>query len=113
MLLRLSRFTHLIPVGTDRVLVIDAISHMRLVVDRAAARAIQSFAKPTEVAVLGPLARLLEGGILTEKSLDEELAHVANLLGSVHGRDPGALLERFRREAKEGPDPYWAAQQGP
>ena len=58
-----SRFTHLIPVGADRVLVIDAISHMRLVVDRAAARAIQSFAEPTEVAVLGPLARLLEGGI--------------------------------------------------
>jgi FkbH-like protein len=109
MLLRLSRFAHLIPVGSDRMLVIDAISHVRLVVDRAVAHVIQSFAEPRDVAVLGPLTALVEHGILTDKTPEDELAHVANVLSPVHGRDPAALLERFRREAKEGPDPYWAA----
>lgn len=108
MLLRLSRFAHLIPVASDRVLVIDAVSHVRLVVDRSVAGVIQSFAKPTDVPVLGQLAALVERGILTEKTPEDELAHVANVLNPVHGRDPEALLERLRREMKEGPDPYWA-----
>ena len=32
--LRLSRFVHLLPVGEDRVLVINAVSQLRLVVDK-------------------------------------------------------------------------------
>ena len=113
MILRLSRFVHLLPLEGERVLVIHALSHLRLVVDKDLAAVIGFFAEPRELpaeqAGGGAFAALVERGILTDKSDAEELAEAAQALGAYHGRDPGALLEKFRREAKEGPDPYWAA----
>jgi FkbH-like protein len=112
MLLRLSRFVHLLGVGPDRVLVIDAISHVRLVVNHDVARRIASFAKPTEVAEGDEfLAGLMARGILTDKTVEEETRHVAGLLSPYHGRDPDELLDRYRRKAREGVEPYFAAAQ--
>ena len=113
MLLRLSRFVHLLGVGPDRVLVIDAISHVRLVVNHEVARRIASFAQPIEVVVEGDefLAGLTARGILTDKTMEEETRHVAGLLSPYHGRDPDELLDRYRRKAREGVEPYFAASQ--
>ena len=113
MILRLSSFVHLVPVGEDRVLVIHALSHLRMVVDRELAQMIGFFATPREMADDGDgppaFAALRERGILTEKSVEAELAKTSHDLGAHHGRDPADLLERFRREAKEGGESYWAA----
>ena len=111
MLLRLSRFVHLLGVGLDRVLVIDAISHVRLVVNHEVALRIASFSHPTDVAVQGDefLTGLMARGILTEKTPEEETRHVAGLLGPYHGRDPDELLDRYRRKAREGVESYFAA----
>lgn len=113
MLLRLSRFVHLIPIGDDRLMVVDAISHVRFAVNGEAAALIQDFATPRSapdpIPPDGAIAALVERGVLTALTPDEELAEVASVLGGYHGRDPAALLDKFRREAKEGGEPYWAA----
>ncbi|HWE44621.1 MAG TPA: HAD-IIIC family phosphatase [Caulobacteraceae bacterium] len=117
MILRLSSFVHLVPVGGDRVLVIHALSHLRMVVDRELAQMIAFFATPREVAdddgkesgAPPAFGALRERGILVETSVEAELASVGNELGAHHGRDPAELLEQFRRKAKEGGESYWAA----
>jgi FkbH-like protein len=115
MRLRLSRFAHLIPLGPERVLVVDAISHVRLTADGKLAALIQGFAEPQDVPDALPpghvIGALIERGVLTVMTPEEELADVAGVLAPYHGRDPGALLEKLRREAKEGGEPYWAARQ--
>jgi len=102
----------MLPVGADRVLVVDAISQVRLTVDGRLANIISGFAKGREVdegeAAQGILAALIERGILTERSPEAELQHVAGVLSPYHGRDPAEMLDRFRREAREGVDPYFA-----
>ena len=112
MLLRLSRFVHLVPVGPDRVLVVDAISHVRETVSEKMAAIIRDFTTPREVAEV-PAGSLVEGlmqrGIITDKDPGAELAHVSGLLGPFHGRDPDALLQEFRRKSKSGGEAYWAA----
>jgi FkbH-like protein len=110
MILRLSRFVHLLPVGEARVLVIHAVSHLRLVADPELARMIAFFATPRELpAGAGAFAALIERGILTDKTPEEELAAVGAELAAHHGRDPAQMLERHRRAAKEGGESYWAA----
>ena len=110
MILRLSRFVHLVPVGDGRTLVIHAVSHLRLVADPELANMIQFFAEPRDVGPEpGGFAALIERGVLTDKTPEEQLAAVSADLGAYHGRDPAELLERFRREAKEGGETYWAA----
>jgi FkbH-like protein len=47
--------------------------------------------------------------VLDERSPEEELAEIAAKLSATHGRDPIELLERYRRELKDGSAPYWAA----
>ena len=54
------------------------------------------------------MASLLERGVLTDKAPDEELAATAATLAETSGRDPGEMLERFRRARQEGAQPYWA-----
>jgi FkbH-like protein len=51
---------------------------------------------------------LLSRQILTEMTPEEELAAVGAELAPKHGRDPAELLERYRRELKEGAEAYWA-----
>jgi FkbH-like protein len=125
MMLRKSRFVHQLPVGADRVLLVHAISHLRLPVDRAVARLVEQFERPRELsadsdelaklmgcdraALEGCVATLVKRGVLTERSPEEELAEIADELSATHGRDPLELLERYRRELKEGSAPYWAA----
>jgi FkbH-like protein len=125
MILRKSRFVHHLPVGADRVLLVHAVSHLRLAVDAAVAQLVEHFERPRSLpeegddlaglmgcdrAVLeGCVATLVERGVLTERSPEEELADIAARLSDTHGRDPVALLERYRRELKEGSAPYWAA----
>jgi FkbH-like protein len=125
MILRKSRFVHQLPVGADRVLIVHAISHLRLPVDAAVARVVDCFEQPRvlpdgydglaalagcgRAALEGCVNTLVERGVLTERSPEEELADIAAKLSPTHGRDPTELLERYRRELKEGSAPYWAA----
>jgi len=113
--LRLSRFVHLAPVGDNRMLVIHAVTHLRLAVDGDLAQMISLFAEPQEVTeeVFGPgaFAPLIERGILTVLTPEEEMAALSAELSAVHGRDPALLLERLRRQAREGGEPYWAAHE--
>lgn len=113
MLLRLSRFVHLLPVAPDRVLVIDAIAHVRLTVNAAVAARIAAFAQATEANPASDpfLSDLVARGILTGKTPEEETAHVAGLLAPYHGRDPEEMLDRYRRKAREGVESYFAATQ--
>src|SRR5262249_53981329 len=53
---------------------------------------------------------LRERNLLTEESAEEELAAVAARLGPTHGRDPEELLDRYRRELKEGTRDYWTVK---
>ena len=108
MLLRLSRFIHLLPVSAERVLIVDAISHVRLVVTREFGQYLHSFATPRDVQPDDTIKALLERAILTDKAPEDELRQVSGMLAEYHGRDPGVLLEQFRRKAQEGVQPYWA-----
>ena len=123
-MLRRSRFVHQLPLGDDRVLVIHAISQVRLTVDREVGAVLDWFAvarawpdddeSPSGLALDRPaldgcVTSLLERGLLTEKSADDELAETQAKLGATYGRDPLALLDGFRRAMKEGAEPYWAA----
>jgi FkbH-like protein len=113
MILRLSQFAHLLPVADGRVLVIHAITHMRLVADKDLAEIIEFFREPREVDAEGPGASgftaLIERGILTDKTPAEELAEQTRELGAFYGRDPAEALEKFRLGAREGVEPYWSA----
>ncbi|HUO22244.1 MAG TPA: HAD-IIIC family phosphatase [Caulobacteraceae bacterium] len=107
MRLRLSRYVHLLPVGADRVLVLHAISQLRLTIDKQLADLLAVFAEPREVED-GQFAGLVERGVLTDKTPDEEAAAIAGELAAHHGRDPADMVERLRRQAKEGGHSYWA-----
>jgi FkbH-like protein len=125
MTMRKSRFIHQLPVGTGRVLLVHAVSHLRLAVDRDVNDIVDYFAQPRVLpddyaalaervsydgdALTSCVTSLVERGILTEKSADEELAEVAAKLSETLGRDPVELLERYRRQLKEGSDAYWSA----
>jgi hypothetical protein len=113
MKLRLSSFVHLLPVAEDRVIVLHAVTHLRLVVDRELADIIEFFATPRDIppamAQTVGFKPLLERAILTERSAEEEAADFSAELAATHGRDPVKMLENLRRQAKEGGDPYWAA----
>ncbi|HUZ12072.1 MAG TPA: HAD-IIIC family phosphatase [Caulobacteraceae bacterium] len=120
-----SRFLHRIDVGPDRVLLVHALSHLRLVVDADTARLLDHFAAPRAwpdglAGLAGELgqppgivaacvAALGERGVLVDQGAEAELAHWSAELAATHGRDPGELLERHRRQARAGGEAYWAA----
>ena len=58
--------------------------------------------------IAGTINALRERELLTDKSAEEELAEIARKLGPTFGRDPEGLLDRYRRELKEGTNDYWA-----
>ncbi len=123
MKLRTSRFVHQLPLGADRVLVLHAVSQLRLTVDRDVGAVLDHFATAREwpddatlaalpgdrAAVAGCVSSLVERGLLTERSADEELAEVQAKLGATYGRDPLDLLDSIRRAMKEGSEAYWSA----
>lgn len=126
MRLRKSGFVHEIPIGTDSVLLVHAISQLKLKVDAELGRLMNYFAQwrefpaafseiadllPYDDNVLaGTVSALLERGLLTQQSLEEEMAAVSSRLAPTHGRDPEELLERYRRELKEGTRDYWSVR---
>ncbi len=124
MRLRASSFVHKIPVGPDRVLLVHAISHLRFLANDEIARVFDFFATPRTLpdealplmdalgcdrdALASCIGALLERGALTEKDPDAEVAGFGELMAASYGRDPRELLERYRRETKEGGLDYWA-----
>ncbi len=124
MRLRSSSFVHKIPVGPDRVLLVHAISHLRFLANGEIARIFDFFATPRTLpdealplmaelgcdrdALANCIGALLERGALTEKDPDAEAAGFGELMAASYGRDPRELLERYRRETKEGGLDYWA-----
>ncbi|HEY2137379.1 MAG TPA: hypothetical protein VGH49_15915, partial [Xanthobacteraceae bacterium] len=123
--LRKSSFVHQLPLGADRVLVVHAVSQLRLTVDGAVNAVLDYFSQPRawpgpddslgarvpydRAALAGCVDSLVERGLLTEKSPDEELAEISAGLGATYGRDPLALLDQYRRSLKEGTESYWSA----
>jgi FkbH-like protein len=126
MRLRKSSFVHQIEVGPNSVLLVHAISQLKLKVDDELGRLMRYFSEwrefPDAFAELakllpydeqvqaGVIGALRERDLLTEKSPEEELAAVAARLGPTHGRDPEELLDRYRRELKEGTRDYWTVK---
>jgi FkbH-like protein len=124
--LRKSSFVHQIRVAPNAVLVIHAISQLRLKVDDELARLMSYFSEWREFpAAFAEIARLLpyeeqilaatvgalhERNLLTERSADEELAATEQKFTPTHGRDPEELLDRYRRELKEGTKDYWTVK---
>src|ERR1700744_4042130 len=124
MRLRKSSFVHQIDVGPNSVLLIHAISQLKLKVDDELGRLMRYFSEwrqfpqafpelkallPYEDEIVaGTVNALRERGLLTEQGVEEELAGIAARLGPTHGRDPEELLERPRRELKEGTRDYWS-----
>jgi FkbH-like protein len=131
MILRRSRFVHLLPVGDDRALIVHAISHMRLPANGEICALLEHFTEPRRIPedceammALFPQARdsrtdlrdviertvldLRERQILTDKTPEQELAAVGAELAPTHGRDPAEILERYRRDRQQGPASYWA-----
>jgi FkbH-like protein len=126
MRLRKSSFVHQIHVAPNSVLLVHAISQLRLKVDDELARLMTYFSEWREFPaafveirkllpygdeiVAATVNALRERDLLTERSGEEELAGVAQKLAPTHGRDPEALLDRHRRELKEGTKGYWTVQ---
>jgi FkbH-like protein len=131
MILRRSRFVHLLPVGPGRTLLVHAISRMRLPADREITALLEYFsesrripevydglaallAKPTDQlaalreAIERTVLELKSRQILTEMTAEEELAAVGAELSAKHGRDPAEMLESYRRQSREGGASYWA-----
>ena len=124
MRLRSSSFVHKIPVGPDRVLLVHAISHLRFLANDEIARVFDFFVEPRTLphealpllealgcdrdALASCIGALMERGVLTEQDPAAEAAHFGELMAASHGRDPGAMLERYRRETQEGGLDYWA-----
>jgi FkbH-like protein len=127
MILRRSRFLHLVPVGEARVLVIHAITQVRLPADPAVAALLTYFETPRafpaafdEIAELLPdvpretieatVVDLFQRAFLTPKTPDEETAEIGQSLSGTYGRDPAEMLDRYRRARKEGVTGYWSVE---
>jgi FkbH-like protein len=124
MLIRRSTYVHLTPLSEDRVLIVHAISHLRLVIDREVAGIIAWFDTPRDMpgdlaalrdtltldadTLAGCLASLMERGVLTAEDEAGEAAAVAAKLAELHDRDPGEALDQLRRQEGEGSNPYWS-----
>ena len=125
MILQRSRFLHSLPVSSKRYLLIHAVTHARLTVDQQLNTVVDFFATPRawpdDYPRLAPkisydratlsncIADLIERGFITDKSAEEELAETTAKLGATYGRDPDELIDRYRRELKEGAHAYWSA----
>jgi FkbH-like protein len=124
MLIRQSTYVHLTPLSEDRVLIVHAISHLRLVIDAEVAGIVAWFQTPRDMpgdlgelratltidadTLAGCLASLMERGVLTADDQAAEAAAVAAKLAELHDRDPGEALDQLRRQEGEGANPYWS-----
>ena len=132
MILRRSRFVHLLPVGQGRTLIVHAISHLRLPADGEISALLEYFSEPRRIpedtdamaalfakpgeqvtaglseAIERTVMELKSRQILTGMTAEEELAASGEELSVKHGRDPTEMLESYRRKPKDGADSYWA-----
>jgi FkbH-like protein len=131
MILRRSRFIHLLPVGRGRTLIVHAISHIRIPADNEITTLLEYFSEPRRApedcdAMVALIAKSTDNApalrdviertvmelksrqILTEMTAEEELAAISEELSAKHGRDPAEILENYRRKLKEGGAAYWA-----
>ena len=92
MILARSRFVHLLPLGKSRFLAVHAVSHLRLTIDGDIARILDYFGRPRVMpeemaplvealgypqdAVLNTVANLMDRGLITDRSPEEELADI-------------------------------------
>jgi hypothetical protein len=53
---------------------------------------------------------LLDRGILTDRTPEEETADTVGTFADTNGRDPTALLDQCRRAHMEGAHPYWSVE---
>lgn len=124
--LRRSRYAHLIDLPDGSGLAIHAVSQMRLKVASEVSELLRFFEEPTQLktaisqlaAILGAEAEsirlcigvLIDQGLLTEDTPDQEAANTALALTETQGRDPLDLLDKYRRTRMEGSHPYWSVQ---
>jgi FkbH-like protein len=127
MLIRCSSYVHLTPLGGGRVLVVHAMTQLRLVIDEQVGAILGWFGSPRDMpgemptliaqhsfdgeTLAGALAALMERGVLTDKTPEDEAAEFAGKLAELHGRDPGEALDKLRRTAREGVESYWSVTQ--
>ena len=126
MILRRSAFVHLIRAGETVTLAIHAVTQWRVPLAPDMVALIGWFDAPVELEdVLPELAAalghpeatlracvlmLLDRGILSDRTAEEEYADVAGPLRSRSADDAVALLDRTRRAHAEGSHPYWAVE---
>jgi FkbH-like protein len=124
--LRRSSFVHLLPLDGGVVLAVHAITQARVTITPDVARMIAWFDAPVEIeaalpalqailpagadAIRGCLSTLTQCGLLTEQAEAEEIAKVTGELSPTYGRDPAALLDRYRRANMDGAHPYWTVE---
>ena len=124
--LRQSRYAHLIDLPDGSGLAIHAVSQVRLKVASEVLELLRFFIEPTPLetavsrlaAILGAdaesirlcIGTLIDQGLLTETSPEQEAADTARALTETHGRDPLDLLDKYRRTRMEGSHPYWSVQ---
>ena len=127
MLLRRSAYAHALTLAPGRVLIVHALSQMRLALDERALALFEAFTiprkMPDDMAVLaagfgeaprvlaGAVAALMERGFITEADPAVEATAFARALGDNGARDPAAMLDRYRAGAREGAQDYWAAHE--
>ncbi len=123
--LRRSGYVHLVDLP-GMVLVLHAISQMRVTVTPQVATLIRWFDVPQaldrtlpdlaaalgsdQAAVRACVNMLVDQGILTASPAEAEATETAAQLAPTHGRDPAALLDQYRRGRMQGSDPYWAVE---
>ncbi len=125
--LRRSAYAHVLPLAPGRVLLVHALSQMRLALDERAVALFEAFAAPRKMpddmpalavefgesarTLAGAVAALMERGFLTEADPAAETAAFARVLGDNGARDPAAVLDRHRASVREGARDYWAAHE--
>ena len=127
MLLRRSAFAHVLPLAPGRLLLVHALSQLRIALDEPAIALFEAFATPRKMpddtpalaaafgeaprTLAGAIAAVMERGFLTDIDPAAEAAAFAKALGDNGARDPGALLDRHRAHVREGAQDYWAAHE--
>ena len=123
-MIRASSYLHTVDLNDDRSVVVHALSQLRLTLDAQVAGFVRWFETPRRapeelVDIPGRgniddetlarcLATLMEHGVLTELTPEDEATAAVSRLSELHGRDPGEALDRWRREQKDGAEPQWA-----